>query len=54
MTDVCFTEYSMMELYQTILLLCCTLIISVESLMFHLEANARFEFIELYEEARVT
>ena len=54
MTDVCFTEYSMMELYQTILLLCCTLIISVESLMFHLEANARFEFIDLYEEPCVT
>ena len=39
----------MMEFYQTILILCSLLIISVESLMFHLEANARFEFIDLHE-----
>ena len=43
----------MMEFYQTILILCSLLIISVESLMFHLEANARFELIELHEESAV-
>ena len=36
-----------MEFYHTILLLCSTLILTVESLMFHLEANARFDRIEL-------
>ena len=50
LTDVFFflqkLSDSVMEFYHTILLLCSTLIFTVDSLMFHLEANARFDRIE--------